>query len=106
MEVAEWFEHFWDLYPKRKPHANPKATAKAAFERALKRGVRVEQLWDGARGYAEYCKDHGVKPVYVCMASTFLNQDRYEDYADYEPAPQPVNPKPSDLMRMMGLGKR
>jgi hypothetical protein len=110
MEDTDPFEVFWSLYPKRKPHANPKAPAKLAFAKALKRGIKAEQLHDGARNYAEYCKDRMTDPVFICMASTFLNQDRYEDFLDYHPSDlKPAKPKPmmaSEIIRMMGLGKR
>jgi hypothetical protein len=100
------FDAFWEAYPKRKPWPNPKATAKKAFDKALKRGATPQDLVTGATMYSEFCRDHGTQPQFICMASTFLNQDRYEDYLDYESAPKPAKPKPSDLARMMGLGKR
>lgn len=74
------FDEFWEAYPKRTPHANPKKPARKAFERAVKNGVDPNDMIAGALGYAEYCEMHGVNPKYRCMASTFINQERHEDF--------------------------
>ena len=78
------FADFWSAYPKRRPHPNPRATALKAYNNAVKRGVKEDDLVRGAKNYAAYVKNNNIKPVYVCMASTFLNQDRYEDFVDYQ----------------------
>ena len=86
----EAFDRFWSAYPKRTPHANPKKLARDAFVRALKRGATPDDIIKAASIYADYCKVHSVKPVYVAMAATFLNQERYSDYLEMAEAPRPV----------------
>jgi len=76
------FEEFWKAYPSRNPHANPKKPAHTAFLRAIKRGATADALIKAAHGYAQYVKAHGVKSMYVAMSTTFLNQDRYDQYED------------------------
>lgn len=77
---SEPFDRFWKAYPSRYPHPTNKAAARAAWDRAVKRGNDPEAMIAGAAGYATYVRAYNQPPKYVCMASTFLNQDRYADY--------------------------
>tara|TARA_R110001583_G_scaffold3160_2_gene20666 strand:+ start:186 stop:473 length:288 start_codon:yes stop_codon:yes gene_type:complete len=84
--MGEQFEIFWQAYPKRTPHANPKKPASKAFDRLVKRGAKPDQLIEGAAQYAKYCKAHVRDRQYIAMAATFLNQERFNDFLE-ESAP-------------------
>ena len=83
------FEKFWKEYPSRKPHANPRKTAEKAYHRQTKNGYREEDLIEAAKNYASYAKAESVEGKYICMASTFLNQERFLDYK--EPLKKPIS---------------
>lgn len=71
------FATFWSLYPRkvcRKP-------AEKAWKSAIKR-CPPETIISAVRRYAESRK--GQDQTFTCHASTWLNQDRWEDW----PAPQ------------------
>lgn len=75
------FDDFWSLYPRkvcRKP-------AEKAWKSAIKR-CPPETIISALRRYAETRK--GQDQTFTCHASTWLNQDRWEDY----PAPQAKAP--------------
>ncbi len=81
---------FWRAYPSRGRHSNPKKTARAKFEAALKRGVAAAVIIRGAENYAAIVESEGTNPKYVAQATTWLNQDRWQQYqeaAGGEPAP-------------------
>lgn len=63
------FEEAWSEYPKRP--GNSKAAAFKAWKASLKRGATVEQLVEGTRAYAAYCKAKRTEPEYVKQAATF-----------------------------------
>ena len=73
------FDRFWAAYPKRYG-SNPKAPARAKFERFVRAGADPEAIIGGARAYAEQ-ESKNVGTPYIAMASTWLNQKRWEDYA-------------------------
>lgn len=70
------FERWWALYPDR-PN-NPKKPAKAKFAAALKK-IGLEELLARTAAYAETRK--GEDPKFTPMASTWLNQERWENFA-------------------------
>ena len=63
------FDAAWSEYPKRP--GNSKAAAFKAWKASLKRGATVEQLIEGTRAYAAYCKAKRTEPEYVKQAATF-----------------------------------
>ncbi len=69
-----------EAFPKRKG-SNPKHPARAKFFRAVKSGVDPELIISGAGRYAE---DPQTGTEFICMASTWLNQRRWEDYPPAE----------------------
>lgn len=78
------FDAFWALYPKR-DGPNPRKPAKAAFERALKRGVPLEAIM----GAVANLRRRHPKPTQFCpQTTTWLNQDRFDDDRG-GPAPKP-----------------
>ncbi len=66
------FEAFWAAYPKR-PN-NPKAASRKVWRSVIKSGVSVEAIMLGLKRY-EFSSDPKFRP----MASTWLNQRRWED---------------------------
>jgi len=80
------FDVFWNQYPKKQG----KATAKKAFIKALKKvdwGIMMEALRKQSASH-DWTKDGG---QYIPMASTWLNQERWEDEVyDNKPKPAPL----------------
>ncbi len=63
------FEIFWNEYPKIRPRGN-RAEASTKFLKLLKDGVSHDEIINGTRKYATYCKNTG---SYNKDASVFLN---------------------------------
>lgn len=82
-ECLETFARFWSAYPKRLG-GNPKAPAQKKFMRLCAEGIDPESIIAGARAYADE-QSKNIDTPYIAMASTWLNQRRWEDYA-----PQPT----------------
>ena len=73
------FESFWQSYPSRRPHSNPKKPALAKFKGAVKKGASPADIIRGAENYAALVRREGTEPKYVAMAQTWLNQQRWTD---------------------------
>lgn len=74
------FDRFWVAYPKRHG-ANPKAPARAKFERAVRNGAEPEAIIAGAHAYYDQvAHTQKLDSEFVAMATTWLNQKRWEDY--------------------------
>ena len=80
-EIEAFFQRFWEAYPKRLT-GNVKKTAFEAFKKALNSGVDPEIIIDGAHRYQNSHPD----PKYTCMASSWVNQRRWE--CEFWSAPQ------------------
>lgn len=88
------FEDFWQIARRwRNPYSNPRGRvaspgkreirgAEPAWHIAIKEGADPEQIILGARGYLAHVEQDIDDPQKVCMASTFLNQCRWEQYAE------------------------
>jgi hypothetical protein len=75
------FADFWLVFPRRKG-SNPKVLARTKWDKALRLGAEPERIINSARAYREELESDGkVGSEFVCQASTWLNQQRYEDYA-------------------------
>jgi hypothetical protein len=75
------FSDFWEVYPKRLG-PNPRALAEKKYAKAVQSGADPEHIISSARFYGEELRKMGkVGTEFVCMASTWLNQNRYLDYA-------------------------
>ncbi len=85
------FENFWELYPSRKPHSNPKKTARQKFELARSSGASAADIIRGAGHYAMYVERERVEPRYVAQAATWLGQERWAEYQEPPPDPRPVD---------------
>ena len=70
------FDQWWNLFPKRSG-TNPKKSARASFKRAVK-VIGFEVLCDATRRFAE--SRQGEDPKFTPMASTWLNQERWEEW--------------------------
>src|ERR1700690_4223141 len=80
--MALTFSDFWLCYPKRKG-SNPKVLARTKWDRALRLGAEPERIINSARAYRdELTADGKVGTEFVCQASTWLNQQRWEDYKE------------------------
>ena len=80
------FEEFWTAYPKRKG-SNPKYPASLKFATAVKNGADPAHIVASAARYRDELQKQGKDDSeFVCMATTWLNQRRWMDYAptDYE----------------------
>ena len=74
------FEEFWLTKPRRQG-SNPKEQARIKFMRAVASGVDPQKIIGAAREWAKIEQDNGkLGSEYVAMATTWLNQKRYEDY--------------------------
>jgi hypothetical protein len=71
------FDLFWQTYPHRGEHSDPKKPAQLKFEAALKRGVDPAAIIAGARRYRAHVEQEGTKPQYVAQAKTWLNEERW-----------------------------
>lgn len=73
------FEKFWDEYPHRKGSQNKQA-ARKKYLVLRKRGVVQTDLVQGAKNFFAHCSEtEKVSTEFVPMASTWLNQERWED---------------------------
>lgn len=81
-ELIKDFDKFWEAYPKRSN--NPKMPALKGYLKARKEGASKEIILAGALAYAR--TRAGKETEYTAMATTWLNQKRWED--DYGPAKQ------------------
>ncbi len=80
------FAEFWSLASRwRGRYSNPRkgrGGAEPAWDRVVKDGADPEQIVLGARGYVAHIAQDDVEPQMVCMAATFLNQWRWEQYVE------------------------
>jgi hypothetical protein len=89
------FPEFWETTGAkgwRGRCSNPRKTAQTAWDKAVKSNDWREII-AGAHGYTSYLSDCDVDPQFACMAATFINQERWEQYLD-EPAAQDYLAKP------------
>jgi hypothetical protein len=63
-------------------HTDGKSDARQSYIKALLRGVLPDDLLAGAQGYIRFMPDKD-KP-YIQLSQTWLNKDRWEDWADKE----------------------
>ena len=75
------FETFWRTFPKRDPHSNgDKKAAEKKFWLAIdKKGATADLLHEKARAYADYVRRENANPKYVAQATTWLNQERWQN---------------------------
>lgn len=81
--TATWFETFWQVFPSRRPHNNPKPPARKKFAAVVKSGVEPAAIVEGAKRYAAYVQREGVIPKYRKQAVTWLGEDGWTE--NHEP---------------------
>lgn len=74
------FDAFWQSYPSRRQHGNPKKPAMAKFEAAVKSGTPPADIICGAENYAAYVQQEHTEPRFVAQAQTWLSQERWTEY--------------------------
>ena len=79
IQATENFNTFWSIYPRKKG----KATAKLSFMKALTK-TDAETILSGAKKYALERQNEDMQ--YTAWASTWLNQERWEDEPDTQTA--------------------
>lgn len=93
-EIDAAFAAFKSAYPRRNT-AHTWTDAKPIFIAAMKSGVSAEALVQTAEKYAKIVRAEGDEGKRVVAdARTWLNQRRWEDYADFEPV---LPPKTSNV---------
>ena len=90
--LAEAFERFWAAYPRRPD--NPKAAARAVFERRVREGADPQAIADAAGRYARHIAERKLDAIFVPHARTWLSQRRYEDYEEAPASADPTAPSP------------
>jgi len=75
--ARESFDEFWTVYPRKVG----KPTARAAYGRALKRGVSSVTIIGGARWWKRRWKKDATEERFMPHPSTWLNRDGWNDVA-------------------------
>ena len=72
------FEEIWKLYPNKKG----KEKAKSSYLKARKEGATKQEIENGVKGYAEYCKAKAIEQQYMKHGSTwFCGKCWNDDYS-------------------------
>jgi DNA-binding transcriptional ArsR family regulator len=81
-DLENGFAEFWTLYPKKKNKGNKK-TSFNKYKKAIKGGVKHEEIKSGLEGYIKHIKAEGKPNQFIKNAETFLNQEVWKDeYSD------------------------
>lgn len=80
------FEEFWDLYPRKVA----KRVAQKRFEALSK--IEQQQALDALPNHIQYWKSKNTEMEFICHASTWLSQYRFEDEIVIEE--QKINKRP------------
>lgn len=82
------FAEFWELMKHMRGRlSNPRQLAERAWDKAVKQGAIPREIVAGGHGYLDVIADCDIDCQYVCMAATFINQWRWEQYLT-EPSAQ------------------
>ena len=76
------FDRFWDAYPSRRPHPNPKKPALLAFEAAISHGTDPETVIRGAQNYAAHIAAEDTEPKFVAQAKNWLKDERWVEHQE------------------------
>ena len=71
----EFEKEFWSIYPRR----DSKKRAVEKYVSLRKSGVALDTIINGLKSYIKHWRLSGTEPSFIPMASTWLNQERYED---------------------------
>ena len=78
-KLEEDFQTFWQAYPSRRPHSNPKKPARAKFIAVVKAGTDPADIIRGAEAYAAYVAAQRTDAQYIKQAATWLNQEGWTE---------------------------
>lgn len=78
--LDEEFREFWAAYPRRSPHSNPRAPARAKYILARRKGVPHETLVKAVKVYADLMR--GKDPQFVKTAEVWFNKRCWEEFED------------------------
>lgn len=93
------FDHFWQWYPRK----ICKQEARKSFEKAAKRAT-PEQILNGVKGLAKDWRGKRKEDLSYCPhASTWLNNDRWENY---QTIPEVTTVKAPVQLRSHGLSEQ
>jgi len=82
LQEPEGFSTWWTFWRPHMRHTDGKSDARQAYIKALLRGALPDDLLAGAQGYIRFMAEKD-KP-YIQLSQTWLNKDRWEDWADKE----------------------
>lgn len=71
----EFENEFWSIYPRR----DSKKRAMEKYISTRDSGVSLEKIISGLKSYIKHWRASGTEPSYIPMATTWLNQERYDD---------------------------
>ena len=74
-EYSKYFLSFWDIYCRKED----KKSAYKAWCKLLDEGVDVVEVIEGAKRYAQFCKEDGKELKHIKLPATFLNGACYEN---------------------------
>lgn len=77
-EIENGFNELWEQYPKKQG----KAQAKKNYEKAIRSGVKHDEIKNGLMNFISYVKFKNIDYQYIPQGSTWFNQKRWED--DYK----------------------
>lgn len=79
--MSATFKDFWEAYPRRRG-ARAIAEAEKRFNMAIKKGADPNHIVSSARRFCDESLEQGnVDTPFIPLASTWLNQKRWLDYA-------------------------
>jgi hypothetical protein len=104
LDIVTPFEEFWLLYPKR-DGGNPRKPAEKSFRVRLQQGADPQDIIAGVRRFAAVERKR-VGTVFIPMAVTWLNQERWRDYLNGHPIDptkpnQPPDPKEARRLQVI-----
>jgi len=74
-DLVDEFEELWSLYPKKQGKSN----ALKSYIKARKNNIDFEIIQHGLENYLNYIKFEKVEPKYIKQASTWFNQECWND---------------------------
>lgn len=77
-KLEQRFNDLWALYPKKQGRTD----AMKAYERAVKAGVKDEDIRQGIENYVRHIAENKIDPQYVKQGSTFFSKQAWAD--DYK----------------------
>lgn len=69
------FEELWKIYPKKRGKTN----AFKAYEKAIKSGVKHEDIERGIKAYIQHIQVTNTDPMYIKHGSTYFKQECWND---------------------------